>query len=141
LAGEFDGKSLFPLLKDADASWQDRMIFSHVGRWEGATADAHKYTFANVRWKKYNLVRNDACDDPKCKNKKCELITGRRKNSIYTSDSGFHFSGNTQGQWALFDFSNDKDESSDIASEHPDIVSKMSEAYEQWWTDVRPFIR
>ena len=33
-----DGRSLAPLLRDADASWPDRFLFTHTGRWQRGKA-------------------------------------------------------------------------------------------------------
>lgn len=60
LAVKFDGFSLLPLLADAHAPWHDdRMLFTHVGRWGGMKPGAppEKYGVCSVRWKDYLLVR------------------------------------------------------------------------------------
>ena len=43
---KLDGRSLVPLLKDAQAPWPDRIVFTHVGRWPKGQAAASKYANA-----------------------------------------------------------------------------------------------
>lgn len=51
-----DGRSLLPLLKDRSATWADRTLFTHVGRWERGQAAASKYAKCSVRNTRYQLV-------------------------------------------------------------------------------------
>src|SRR5262249_31689365 len=44
-----DGRSLAPLLRNHDASWPDRYVFTHVGRWEKGEAASSKYARCSVR--------------------------------------------------------------------------------------------
>lgn len=57
LRAQVDGESLVPLLKDHDFDWDDRYLFTHVGRWDVKT-DGHdaKMTNAAVHWRHYTLV-------------------------------------------------------------------------------------
>jgi arylsulfatase A-like enzyme len=142
LRSMLDGRSLVGLLRESDSTWPDRMLVTHVARWDSNKADEHKYTMAVVRWKNYRLVRNEACGNPNCKRKQCQAVLGKVKSHAYTSDVAFHFAPTPpKGHWALFDVSTDESESNDIAAKHPDIVSAMTKAYEQWWQAVRPFIK
>ena len=55
-AGKLDGRSLVPLLKDASAEWPDRLLVTHVGRWDkGQVAEAH-YAACSIRNSRYTLV-------------------------------------------------------------------------------------
>ena len=65
-AENLDGISLVPQLTE-HAQLPERMIFTHQGRWPTGEAAWHKYAQCSVRWKQYDLVRNDVCDDPVCK--------------------------------------------------------------------------
>ena len=56
VAAKFDGRSLVPLLKDAKASWPDRILFTHVGRWPKGKAAESKYLKCAVRNTQYNMV-------------------------------------------------------------------------------------
>ena len=42
LAQPVDGRSLLPLLRDAGADWPERLLFTHVGRWERGQAAQSK---------------------------------------------------------------------------------------------------
>ncbi len=53
---QFSGRSLVPLLRDPRATWADRMLFTHVGRWERGQAAAAKYASCSIRNTRYNLV-------------------------------------------------------------------------------------
>ncbi len=49
----FEGFSLIPLLQDAAARWHDdRMLFTHVGRWAPGTPPV-KFGACSVRWRQY----------------------------------------------------------------------------------------
>jgi len=57
LARQVEGRSLCPLLKDPNAEWPDRTLFTHVGRWpKGAKIDDHKYAGCSVRTARWHLV-------------------------------------------------------------------------------------
>ena len=55
-AAKLDGFSLVPLLENPQAAWhEERMLFTHVGRWGGMKPGAapEKYGACSVRWKQY----------------------------------------------------------------------------------------
>src|ERR1051325_11028338 len=54
-----DGRSLAPLLRDRDAAWPDRYLFTHVGRWEKGKAAESKYAGCSVRNTRYNMVSSE----------------------------------------------------------------------------------
>lgn len=55
-AVQIEGRTLLPLLRDPAAAWQDRTLFTHVGRWQtGHAADA-KYDDCSVRTPRWHLV-------------------------------------------------------------------------------------
>jgi len=59
-AKKLDGFSLIPLLENPQAAWHDdRMLFTHTGRWGNMTpgAEPEKYGKCSVRWKQYLLLR------------------------------------------------------------------------------------
>ena len=65
-----DGRSLVPLLQDPNASWADRNLFVHKGRWEkGQDPNLSKYSDCAVRSQRWRLVNNrdlyDIAADPK----------------------------------------------------------------------------
>ena len=51
-----DGRSLVPLLKNKDAAWEDRTLFTHVGRWEKGKAAESKLSACAVRTPQYRMV-------------------------------------------------------------------------------------
>ncbi len=69
-ANQVEGRSLLPLIRDAQAAatWKDRMLFDHVGRWPiGAEPNAHQWTNYCVRNQQYRLVNSalfDMQEDP-----------------------------------------------------------------------------
>ncbi|MEI6604723.1 MAG: arylsulfatase [Verrucomicrobiota bacterium] len=53
---QLDGFSLLPLLENPQAAWHDdRMLFTHVGRW-GKGAEPQKHGACSVRWQQYLQV-------------------------------------------------------------------------------------
>jgi len=63
-----DGRSLVPLLKNPEADWPDRFLFTHVGRWAKGKAEESKFKQCAVRNSRFHLVNNaelyDLKDDP-----------------------------------------------------------------------------
>lgn len=53
---KLDGRSLVPLLTNPAAPWDDRTLFTHVGRWEKGKAAQAKYQACAVRTSQYRLV-------------------------------------------------------------------------------------
>jgi arylsulfatase len=57
---QVEGRSLVRLLASPRAAWEDRILFTHVGRWpQGANVDDYKYNRCSVRNAQWHLV----CDD------------------------------------------------------------------------------
>jgi arylsulfatase len=70
-----EGRSLVQLLKEPDAAWADRILFTHMGRWATGKAGDSKYAGCSARNSRFNLVSNakggakawelfDLVDDP-----------------------------------------------------------------------------
>lgn len=64
-----DGRTLLPLLEDADAEWPDRHLFVHQGRWEkGEDPNLSKHQRCAVRTQRWRFVNNrelyDIAADP-----------------------------------------------------------------------------
>jgi arylsulfatase len=55
---QVEGRSFLPLLKNPEAAWDDRVLFTHVGRWEKGKASESKYSSVSARNTRYNLVNN-----------------------------------------------------------------------------------
>jgi arylsulfatase A-like enzyme len=108
LASQVEGRSLVPLLLNPHATCTDRVLFTHVGRWPKG---------ASVADFKYSHCA--------VRNKRWQLVSD-------ASGSG------AQPQWQLFDLANDRAETTDVASRHPDVVRELSAAYDAWWQSVQP---
>lgn len=54
-----EGRSLVPLLRNPDAKWPDRFLFTHVGRWPKGKAAEAKYTNCRVQNSRYSMVSID----------------------------------------------------------------------------------
>lgn len=54
---KLEGYSLVPLLKDAKASWPDRFLVTHVGRWPRGRASESKYANCSIRKGTFLMVR------------------------------------------------------------------------------------
>ena len=53
---QVEGRSLVPLLRNPDAPWPDRVLFTHVGRWPHGQAAEAKYRDCSVRNSRWQLV-------------------------------------------------------------------------------------
>ena len=58
-----DGRSLLPLLKNPQAEWPDRFLFTHVGRWEKGKAATSKFAHCSVRNARFQLVNDQELYD------------------------------------------------------------------------------
>ncbi len=58
-----DGRSLVPLLEDPQAPWDDRFLFTHLGRWPKGKAAESKYAQCAVRTARFRLVNNRELHD------------------------------------------------------------------------------
>jgi arylsulfatase len=60
-----DGRSFAPLLQNPKAEWPDRILFTHVGRWERGKAADSKFDKCSVRNDQFQLVNNSELYDLK----------------------------------------------------------------------------
>ena len=56
MQAQVEGRSLVPLLRNPNAPWPDRVLFTHVGRWERGQAAQAKYRDCSVRNSRWQLV-------------------------------------------------------------------------------------
>jgi arylsulfatase A-like enzyme len=68
-SGQVEGRSLLPLLNNADVEWSDRYLFTHCGRWPtGANPDEFQWKRFAVRNQRFRFVDNtqlfDMLQDP-----------------------------------------------------------------------------
>jgi arylsulfatase len=113
LRAQVEGRSLVPLLENPSASWPDRTLFTHVGRWpQGSDPAVGKYANCSVRTPRWHLVSEPP------------------KNADPKLPSPAH--------WQLFDVTADPGEKKDVATDHAEVVTKLTAEYEQWWESVQP---
>jgi len=53
---QVEGRSLVPLLRNPNAPWPDRLLFTHIGRWERGEAAQAKYRDCSMRSSRWHLV-------------------------------------------------------------------------------------
>ena len=95
---KLDGRSLLQLLRDVEADWPGRFLFTHLGRWDkGKVADS-KFSNCSVRTAQFQMANNTE----------------------------------------LYDLKNDPSQKTNIINEHPQIVSRMRAAYDEWWSEILP---
>jgi arylsulfatase len=58
-----DGRSLLPLLKNSEAPWPDRYLFTHIGRWPKGKAAESKYANCRVRNTRFTMVNTNRGPD------------------------------------------------------------------------------
>lgn len=58
-----DGRSLLPLFQNPAAPWEDRLLFTHVGRWDSGKSDEAKHRSTAVRSARFKLVNNSELYD------------------------------------------------------------------------------
>ena len=142
LAAQLEGDSLRPLLEDAQAELDEsRMQVHHRGRWhEPSRWQAHKYTHACVRWKNYQLLRTDTCDQPDCP--LCARIRRRAagRGHLGYSSNVEHYRMTEPGEWALYDIEADPFQEHNLTETKPEIRDKMAAHYEAWWAEVAPIL-
>jgi len=144
LADGLDGISLLPLLNEDKKLWPDRLVISHKGRWPDGEGEveAHKYAFCSVHWNNYLLVRSQTCGRDDCRGE-CRIfqkVIDGSTATAYSKKADFHYAVNQQCEWALYDVVEDPAQNINLASEFPEKVDNMSGAYEEWWTEVLPYI-
>ena len=61
---QVEGRSLLPLIEDAQAEWPERYLFTHCGRWEvGAEPDDHQWDRFAIRSHRFRMVGKDSLFD------------------------------------------------------------------------------
>lgn len=109
-----DGRSLMPLLRGDQAVWPGRNVFF---QWHSGEVP-YKYVHFAVRSPRYKLVA--PMDNP-------HGVTApptRDELDRVLSDL------------ELYDIRNDASEINNVADRHPDIVARLLEDYERWFSDV-----
>ncbi|MEO6181780.1 MAG: arylsulfatase [Verrucomicrobiota bacterium] len=60
-----DGRSLLPLLQNPQASWPDRFLFTHVGRWDKGKVEESRFKNCSVRNSRFHFVNDSELYDLK----------------------------------------------------------------------------
>jgi arylsulfatase A-like enzyme len=61
---QVEGRNLLPLINDPETKWEDRYLFTHVGRWPtGAEPNDFQWRNFSVRNQRYRFVNNEALFD------------------------------------------------------------------------------
>ncbi len=102
------GRSLVPLLKQANAKWPSRKLFVHKGRWNDnrknfKTRDENQYRGGAIRSDQWRLVYDGGASKP-----------------------------------FLSNISKDPGEENNLAAQNGALVNDLLEAYQQWWTSLAP---
>jgi len=95
-----EGFSFIPLLENKPTNWNDRLLFTHCGRWKTGMVNEAKYTKMAIRNQQWRFVNNTE----------------------------------------LYDVMNDPGEQKNVAKEHPDVIAKFEEPYNEWWANTIPLM-
>jgi arylsulfatase len=60
---QVEGRSLWPLLQNPKTNWADRMLVTHVGRWEKGKMAEAKYKQCSIQNSRFTLVNNEELYD------------------------------------------------------------------------------
>ena len=136
---KLDGFSLVPLLTGGPSPNPERMLFTNVGRWRTGSGARHNHALCGVHYKHYHLVRNAPCEYEYCRGE-CRFS---RRIMNWTMTGGYSTEWRDYNarvtpldRWLLFDIKDDLGQRVDISAQHPDIVDKLSKAYDAWWEEV-----
>lgn len=141
---QVEGRSLVPLLENAQAEWPDRQLFTHVGRWpKGQPPADYKFTNCSVRTTRWHLVSAPAGGNAKGKAKgNANAIPNKAKNNAAKAKG--EFGGGPAPiktpDWQLFDMTSDPGEQTNVAAANPEVVKELVSAYETWWDSVQPLL-
>ena len=147
MVGKLDGYSLVPLLesKKSKIDWhKNRILFHHVARWPSGFAEHHKYTMAGVRQGNHLMLRSYHCGNEQCLKymSQCQalrIIERGGVNQVYSRGTAqFHWGVSPRDRWVIFDVKNDPGCKNDLTKQQPELVARLSKAYEQWWSSTYP---
>lgn len=105
---EIDGRNILPLLSDQETEWTDRTVFLQWHRGNEATP----YKNFGARSQQWKLVHE----------------RGKWPEGVPEPPAGLHFQ--------LYDANNDQGETKNVAAEHPEVVAKMKQDYDDWFASV-----
>ena len=108
---KIDGKSLWPLLKNASQEWPQRFVFIRHGFPEEKDLP-ESYEFCAVRGQKFKMVQQRGWDNT-------------------------HIGDPEKPEFELYDMEKDPGEYYNISAMHPTIVENYRMAFDLWWKDIR----
>jgi arylsulfatase len=117
---DLDGQSFLPFLRNTANKWNDRYRFVHCGRWPLNSENLNNQK-CNKRF--IGTVQSSNPDSARYKN--CAVRNER-----------YRFVHNLE----LYDVISDPGQKRDIAAEHPEVVAEMRKVYDQWWSELRPYM-
>jgi len=106
------GRSLLPILENPKAPWDDRTLFIHKGRWD----DGRK----NKLTREENQYNGSAV-----RTQRWRLVFNGIKKNFSTE---------------LSDISKDPGETTNVASQYPEVVARLKKDYDTWWDSTVPFL-
>jgi arylsulfatase len=131
MQAQMEGRSLVPWLTaqpGQEVAWPDRVLFTHVGRWNGADPEVGHYTQTSVRTTRWHLV--SAGNGP-------ATAKAKAKAAAKGESAG---ASPAQPNWQLFDLGVDYGETTDVSAQHPEVVAELAAKHEAWWKEVRPMM-
>lgn len=131
MTAQMEGRSLLPLLTakpGQDVAWPDRVLFTHVGRWNGPDPEVGRYSQTSVRTTRWHLVAAGNGQVPG----KAKAKAGAKGEPTGASPA--------RPVWQLFDLTVDYGETTDVSAQHPEVVSELAAKHETWWKEVRPMM-
>ncbi|MGJ8691863.1 MAG: arylsulfatase [Thalassotalea sp.] len=107
------GRTLLPLLENPKATWEDRKLFVHKGRWDDGrknkmTRQQNKFNNGAVRTEQWRLV-----------------YTLNKKGDV---------------QYELSDINKDPYETTNLADKYPEIIKELTAAYDIWWDSTEKYL-
>jgi len=117
---DLDGQSFLPFLKNTAHKSEDRYRFVHCGRWPLNPENVNNQKM-NKRF--IGTVQSSNPDSSRYIN--CAVRNER-----------YRFVNNLE----LYDVISDPGQKQDIAAKHLEVVIEMRKVYDQWWTEVRPYM-
>lgn len=108
---QVEGRSLVSLLKNPRSGWTDRILVTHVGRWERGQAAQSAYRNCSVRNTDFQLVS----------------VVKPKENA-------------SSPQWELFDLKSDPSQKTNVLRRFPGVAQRLEAAYDEWWRETQPFL-
>lgn len=147
MKSQLEGRSLLPLLQakvGENIAWPDRTLFTHVGRWgnmlKGVDPEVGKYAQTSVRTVRWHLVSSAPIPQP---GQKAGGKKGKNPKNAPAAVSAPQSPAGikpAQANWQLFDLSVDYGETTDVAAQHPEVVSDLIAKHDAWWKECRPLM-